>query len=190
MEQVALNSVLKSSQPLIQEITEKSHVDVNKCYQCGTCAAGCPVAYLSDYSPRQIVRMLQSGLVEDVFKSRMIWLCIGCGNCLSRCPRKIDVPHLHDTLRIISKEKGFPPAEKGVDVFIDSFLTTVRMTGRLYEAGLTMLYNTRSGNLMAGMDVAPHMMKLGKISPFPHLIKGRGEVARIFKKVQEAKGGK
>ncbi|RQD68410.1 MAG: 4Fe-4S dicluster domain-containing protein [Tindallia sp. MSAO_Bac2] len=190
MEQVALNSALKSSQPLNQEIAEKSHVDVKKCYQCGTCAAGCPVAYLADYSPRQIVRMLQNGLVEDVLKSRMIWLCIGCGNCLSRCPRKIDVPHLNDTLRIVSKEKGFPPAEKSVDVFNDSFLKTVQYTGRLYEAGLTMLYNTRSGNFMSGMDVAPHMMKLGKISPFPHLIKGRGEVSRIFKKVQEMKGGK
>ncbi len=190
MEQVVMNTTLEASQPIVEEVSKKSHVDIKQCYQCGTCAAGCPVGYLSDYSPRQIVRMLQTGLVEEVFKSKMIWYCIGCGNCLSRCPRKLDIPHLNDTLRILSKEKGYPPAEKGIDIFNDSFLKTVQHTGRLYEAGLTMLYNMRSGNFMAGMDVAPHMFKLGKISPFPHLIKNRKEVSQIFKKVNEMKGGK
>ncbi|PKM79426.1 MAG: heterodisulfide reductase subunit C, partial [Firmicutes bacterium HGW-Firmicutes-13] len=140
MEQVVLNTALEASQPFISEIISKSHVDIKKCYQCGTCAAGCPVGYLSDYSPRQVIRMLQTGLVEEVMKSHMIWLCIGCGNCVARCPRKLDIPHLNDTLRIISKEKGYTPAEKNVDVFNDSFLKTVQYTGRLYEAGLTMLY--------------------------------------------------
>lgn len=190
MEQVVMNTALKSSQPIIAEITEKSHVDVNRCYQCGTCAAGCPVSSFSDYTPRQVVKMLQTGLVEEVFKSQMIWLCVGCGNCVARCPRNLDIPHLHDTLRILSKEKGYPPAVKNVDVFNDSFLKTVEYTGRLYEAGLTMLYNMRSGNFMSGMDVAPHMFKLGKITPFPHMIKNRGEVSRIFKKIREQKGGK
>lgn len=190
MEQVAMNTALKASESTLSEIEHKSHVDVNGCFQCGTCAAGCPVTYISDYSPRQIVKMLQAGMVDEVFKARMIWLCVGCGNCYSRCPRNLNIPHLHDTLRILSKEKGYPVAEKNVDVFNDSFLKTVQYTGRLYEAGLTMLYNTRSGNFMSGMDVAPGMMKLGKISPFPHLIKGRKEVAKIFKKMREMKGAK
>ncbi len=73
---------------------------------------------------------------------------------------------------------------------IHSLKLCSQYTGRLYEAGLTMLYNTRSGNFMSGMDVAPHMFKLGKISPFPHLIKGRGEVSSIFKKIREMRGGK
>ncbi len=190
MEQVVMNTALKASEPMLSEIEQKSHVDVKKCYQCGTCAAGCPVSYTSDYSPRQVVKMLQAGLVDEVYKSHMIWLCVGCGNCVTRCPRNLNIPHLHDTLRILSKEKGYPCAEKNVDIFNDSFLKTVEYTGRLYEAGLTMLYNTRSRNFMAGMDVAPGMFMLGKISPFPHLIKGRKEVANIFKKMREMKGAK
>ena len=39
------------------------------CIQCGTCTASCPTAYAMDYTPRQLWRLIQLGLKEEVLRS-------------------------------------------------------------------------------------------------------------------------
>jgi heterodisulfide reductase subunit D len=61
------------------------------CIQCGTCSATCPTAFAMDYSPRQVWRMVQLGLRDEVLGSRTFWLCTTCKSCQVRCPRGIEL---------------------------------------------------------------------------------------------------
>jgi heterodisulfide reductase subunit D len=44
-----------------------------------------------DYSPRQVWRMVNLGLRDEVLNSRTYWLCTTCKSCQVRCPRGIDI---------------------------------------------------------------------------------------------------
>ena len=59
------------------------------CIQCGTCTASCPSAEAMDISPRQMWRMVQLGLEDEVLHSKTMWLCSVCYQCHVRCPRGI-----------------------------------------------------------------------------------------------------
>lgn len=133
------------------------------------------------------MRMLQLGLTEEVLKSSLIWLCVGCGNCVTRCPRNLNVPHLNDTLRIMAKEKGYI-AEKNVDVFSNIFLYTIEKFGRLFEGGLTMGFNMRTMQPFKDVIQAPRLIARGKLKAFPHVMKDRKQMKKLFKKVKEMRG--
>jgi heterodisulfide reductase subunit B len=54
-----------------------------RCFQCGTCTSGCPVARFSDaYRPLTIIRMAQLGLKERVLNSET--LCLGWAGTLKK----------------------------------------------------------------------------------------------------------
>ncbi|MBT9130948.1 MAG: hypothetical protein DDT40_00562 [candidate division WS2 bacterium] len=84
---------------LREAIEERSNQKLINCYQCGKCSAGCPSVHLMDVSPHEIVRMLQLGLIDDVFKVNSPWYCTSCFTCVSRCPRAIDIAKIMEALR-------------------------------------------------------------------------------------------
>jgi len=168
----------------------EKHVDVlsRKCYQCGKCSAGCPVADEMDLTPSMVMRLLQTESPvndEKLLRSHSIWLCLTCEMCLCRCPMEIDIPNVMDFLRQKSiKEKKVNPEAKNIIAFHKSFLNSIRLTGRLFEFGLTLDYKRRSMALMQDVLLAPRMITRGKLHFIPEIIKGRAHVARIFKKTK------
>lgn len=78
--------------------------EVKSCFQCGVCSGACPVAFAGDYSPREILRMINLGM-DKAINSSTIWLCISCYLCTERCPMRIDVAKVMLTLRRISIEQ-------------------------------------------------------------------------------------
>ncbi len=76
------------------------------CIQCGTCSATCPTAFAMDYSPRQVWRMVNLGLRDEVLNSRTYWLCTTCKSCQVRCPRGIDIMESMIALKEYSVEKA------------------------------------------------------------------------------------
>jgi heterodisulfide reductase subunit C len=169
----------------------EQHVEVKaqKCYQCGKCSAGCPVAEDMDFPPSMVLRLLQTELPandEKVLKSYSIWLCVTCEMCLSRCPMEIDIPSMMDFLRQKSRsEKKVNPKAKNIISFHKSFLNSIKYTGRLYELGLILDYKRQSLNMMQDVALAPKMLSTGKLHIFPEIIKGTPQVARIFKKTSK-----
>ena len=170
------------------EITMDTGVIINKCYQCGKCSAGCPVATEMDYPPSLVMRMLQTddpSHYDKLLKSMSIWLCVSCEMCLTRCPMEIDIPVLMDYMRQKSyKAKKTNPQAKKIISFHKSFLDSINYTGRLYEMGLIVDYKMRTGAMTQDVAVAPKMFIKGKLNPVPELIKGRKKVAAIFNRVQ------
>jgi heterodisulfide reductase subunit C2 len=168
----------------------EKHVDVlsRKCYQCGKCSAGCPVAEEMDLTPSMVMRLLQTETpVNDdkILRSYSIWLCVTCEMCLGRCPMEIDIPSLMDFLRQKSlKEKKVNPKAKNIIAFHKSFLNSIRLTGRLFELGLTLDYKRRTMTLLQDILLAPRMISRGKLHFIPEIIKGKGHLGKIFKKTK------
>ena len=176
------------------EVSLDTGVIINKCYQCGKCSAGCPVATEMDYPPSLAMRMLQTDdpiHFDKLLKSMTIWLCVSCEMCLTRCPMEIDIPVIMDYLRQKSlKAKKTNPQAKKIISFHKSFLDSINYTGRLYEMGLIVDYKMRTGAMMQDVLIAPKMFIKGKLNPIPEVIKGRKKIAAIFDKIQNQKDSK
>jgi heterodisulfide reductase subunit C len=58
------------------------------CLNCGICTATCPSAHFYDFSPREIVQLLWTENVEQIYDAMQekIWACAQCMTCASRCP--------------------------------------------------------------------------------------------------------
>lgn len=186
MEGMELSSTAKRNQEEIKELEKKAGVNITDCYQCGKCSAGCPVAFAMDKTPRQIIRLLQLGLLEEALKSRTIWLCATCQTCSTRCPRDVDLAALMEVTRQLAKKKGIV-AERNIDVFNDIFLSNVKMFGRSPEVLLSALYNLRSGKLFQDVDSVPKLFSSGKAHVIPGRVKDRKAVRRIFEKCLEGR---
>jgi len=170
-------------------IEKHAEVAARKCYQCGKCSAGCPVAGEMDFPPSMVMRMLQTETPENdekLLRSYSIWLCVTCEMCLGRCPMEIDIPKVMDFLRQRSlKERKANPKAKNIIAFHKSFLNSIKYTGRLFELGLTLDYKRRSLTLMQDVALAPRMISRGKLHFIPEIIKGRPHLVKIFKKTNK-----
>lgn len=81
-----------------------------RCFSCGTCVAGCPVAGATErYNPRRIVRMALLGMREEVLTSEFVWLCSACYTCYERCPQDVHIPELMNAIRNIAVREGHVP---------------------------------------------------------------------------------
>src|SRR5512140_1202619 len=59
-------------------VSTQSHQNVNRCFDCARCTAGCPVAFAMEHGPHRILEMVRFGLQDAVLASPDIWLCAGC----------------------------------------------------------------------------------------------------------------
>lgn len=155
-------------------------IDVQACYQCGRCSAGCPIADFFDLQTMEVVRLAAYGMEEKLLESHTIWLCAACDTCATRCPNNIDITSLMDLLRALARRKGKAAAEPRIPQFHQSFLDSVKRWGRTYEIGMIAGYKLRSGDLMGDMKLGMSMFMKGKLKLLPHGIEGKGEVQEIF----------
>lgn len=173
----------------ISEIRSKVGVNVNRCYQCGKCSAGCALADDMDYPPSLVMRMLQTNDAANynsLLQSETIWLCVSCQNCLTRCPMEIDIPQLMDYMREKSLEnKAINKKSSQIVSFHKAFLDSVKFTGRLYEIGLVAGYKARTMNLLQDVNIAPKMFSKGKLPILPEMVEDKKQMASIFSKTKK-----
>lgn len=167
----------------IRQVEKASGQRMSRCYQCGNCSASCAYTYVYDYPVNQIMRLVQLGQRETVLKSRSIWLCATCQACTTRCPNNIDVARIMEALRVMSREQK-TVSESDIKIFFDEFLRSVKTFGRVFETGLLPTYNFKAGKLFTDMDLAPKVLKKGKLAILPPRMQGRKEVAEIFKRFE------
>lgn len=175
-----------SQKALLARLEKEAGTSINLCYQCGKCTAGCPAAFAMDYPPRQVIRLLQLGLMEEALQAKSIWVCASCETCSSRCPRGVDIASLMDTMRREALKRG--QTDKKVAAFNKAFLSNVKNFGRTYEAGLLLQYNLTTGQLFKDMTLGLPMMQRGKVSVLPERIKARDEMKKIFERAEKLGG--
>jgi heterodisulfide reductase subunit C len=174
---------------LLSEVQAHTGIDVRTCYQCGKCTAGCPIAYEMDYPPSQIMRGIQLGMRDVVLSSRTIWLCAACETCSTRCPQEVDPAGVMDALRQIAYTEGIASHERDIPLFHRLFLGTIRMFGRVFEAGMIGFYNVLSGHYTKDVAMAPKLLLKGRLSLLPERHRNSKELRRIFAMARELEGG-
>jgi ferredoxin len=75
---------------LLAEIKQYGDVNIDACFNCGTCTAICPLSSTETPFPRNSIRMLQLGLRDRLRQSTDPWLCYYCGECSQTCPRQAE----------------------------------------------------------------------------------------------------
>ena len=182
-----------------RKVREESGVDVNLCYQCGKCAAGCPVAYEMDLTPTQIIHAVRLGQKDLVFNSRTMWLCAACETCTTRCPQEVDIARIMDTVKIIAQREKVKTKVPEIRAFYNVTLQNIRWFGRMYEMGVIMMLKLmilkiKPQDLFKDLLLAPQMFKKGKLKLMPTRTntKAMKEIFSRVKKMEaeQAKGAK
>ena len=101
------------------------------CIQCGICSGSCTTSLAAEFSPRQVIELVQLGLGEKTLSTPSIWTCVFCRTCTVRCPQGIDIPELMSSLRIMAVRRGALRREDRNLKFHQAFWKILRANGRL-----------------------------------------------------------
>jgi heterodisulfide reductase subunit C2 len=133
---IPLDERVESRRDFIKEVRKMPGGErILECIQCGSCAGGCPVMFAMDYSPMQIIKMINLGMKEEVLSSSTIWLCSSCYTCASRCPRDVSFATLAMSLKNRAIRDNLVKDDSKVK-FHRSFFQVVDKYGRSYEPEL------------------------------------------------------
>lgn len=113
------------------------------CIQCGTCSASCPTAYAMDHTPRQLWKLIQLGLKDEVVNSRTFWLCTTCKACTVRCPRGIDLTQTMLMLKEYAIRESLNVPE-GIGVLRETVTTNYNISGDDNQTRLIWAENLES----------------------------------------------
>lgn len=164
-------------------VQEHSGEPILSCYYCQKCTAGCPTAYVMDYKPAQLLRLIQLGQKQKVLGSTAIWMCVGCEACGTRCPNEIRLAPVMDTLRHMALAEKYAP-EPAVYALHRSFLDSIRMWGRVHELSMLMEYKLRSRDLFSDLAMGVDLVRKGKISFLPERVKQLAEVRKLYEEAE------
>ena len=157
------------------------------CMQCGTCTASCPNGFAMDVTPRAMWRMIQFGMLDEIFASHTYWMCSACYTCTLRCPRGLNLTSAMASLKRLSMltRRG-----RRDGAFYRAFMDNVEAHGRVQETGMMSgFFLKRLDDPLLPLRFLPLGMKMlrrGKV----HLPgRGRGGVLKpLFAKARELEG--
>ena len=186
--------------PLMEEVVQRSGQTLVACYQCRRCAAGCPVGEETGYvTPDRLIRMITLGDREDALNNELVWKCVSCYTCGTRCPNDIQTARITETLKKMAKEEHIVPLRPEVAHFHDSFVKSGLRWGRVNEMEFINSYefknfwmNLKRMKFKAIYDESMTQAKLG-LALFRHKrlhfgflsSKGRKEIKRLNKRNKE-----
>jgi heterodisulfide reductase subunit C2 len=168
---------------LKKAVEEMSGVNLNLCFQCRKCSAGCPVAGAAESAPSEVIRRLHLGAGDELLESKLVWMCLSCETCYGRCPMQINFAAVIDALRSLSIAKGTRAPRGNMPLFNRMFLENVRIFGRSYDLSMIAGYKLGSGKLMDDAEKFPSMLIKGKMAVLPPSGADRRAVRRIFDRV-------
>jgi heterodisulfide reductase subunit C2 len=159
---------------------------LRSCIQCGTCTASCPSAEAMDLTPRQMWRMVNLGLEDEVLHSKTIWLCTICYQCHARCPRGIPLTETIAKLKHLAIQKKIEKYRESTN-FYKAFSDVMRIYGRMREMEFMARYflTTNPFEALGYATMGLTMFSRGKIKPELPKLAGEGRLDRLFKRVAE-----
>jgi heterodisulfide reductase subunit C len=175
-----------SARAFAAKISQMIGQNIDGCYQCGKCTAGCPVAYTMEIPPHEMIRLVQLGRKEEALASHTIWLCASCETCTSRCPKNIDVAAVMDGLRVLAFRQGQTKAEKEITLFHKLFLQVVGRFGRVNDLRLMGKYNLLTLNPLKDWRLGQKLFSKGKLRLSTPPVKGVKELQEILHRVQSS----
>lgn len=168
-------------------LARRTGLSAARCYQCGKCTAGCPMAAEMPIPVHRILRLVQLDERQRVLTDPSIWMCLTCETCTARCPNEVDPAALIDGLRALSLAEYPGAGPRAITAFNSAFINEVARHGRMFELGLIGAYKMRTGKLFDDVLLGPATMMRGKLGFVPHSIKGAADVRRIVDACRKAK---
>jgi quinone-modifying oxidoreductase, subunit QmoC len=143
------------------------------CIQCGTCSGTCPVAGYMDYTPRQIIAMINQDMKDEVLESNTFWYCASCYYCTVRCPQEINITELMYGLKRYSIWKGKHKEGLVGPTFSEAFVKMIIRSGRSYEPILAPSYIFTFGmrDMLLEVQGATELLLKGRLPILPPRIK-------------------
>ncbi len=163
---------------------------IKNCLQCGTCTGACPVSYAMDITPRETIALFRAGMLEEILKSKTIWICASCYSCTVRCPMGIRVTDTLYALKRLAMETKIFPSNFPVNVLAKAFIENVKKYGRNYELGLGMRYYLKASpmKLIGSANFGMNMLKHDRLGILPKPIKNVAAVRAIIARAEKSGG--
>jgi len=161
--------------------------ELRSCIQCGTCSGVCPLSIYMDYSPRQIIGMVRSGLKDKVLRSRTIWLCASCYACAVECPKKIRITDIMYQLKQRAIRERIYPRFFPIPVLAQEFNKMARSRGRVTENVLAavMFLKTTWWSAFGMWRLGLGLVMRGRFPFHLESIKRKDELKRMLKTVDD-----
>jgi heterodisulfide reductase subunit C2 len=188
----------ESARPFAEEVAERSGQKLLTCYQCRRCAAGCPVSeQVGSWTPDRLIRLIVLGDRTGALANPLVWKCVSCYTCGTRCPNDIQTGRITETLKKMAAESGVAPVVPKIKHFHDRFMNSALRWGRVNELEFMGFYelDTTLDSVSAGAwreviaemaaqtkNFALPMLKTGRLHPELPSFHGRRELARLAKK--------
>ncbi|MBF0329264.1 MAG: 4Fe-4S dicluster domain-containing protein [Nitrospirae bacterium] len=178
----------------LKEVSERSGQNLQACYQCRRCAAGCPVADDTGVTPDRLIRMIVMGDRDQASNNLLVWKCVSCYTCGTRCPNNIHTARINETLKQMAKEKSLQPLDVKIAAFHGAFMKSASHFGRINEMEFMGLYEIKASGeemkrgglsaviaeMMAQAKLGIEMMKRKRMHFGFSRIKGMDEIKRLF----------
>ena len=186
---------------LVNEVIQRSGQNILACYQCRRCAAGCPVGDDAGVTPDRLIRLIVMGDRSAALQNQLVWKCVSCYTCGTRCPNEIHTARVTETLKKMGKEEHLAPLSPKVKTFHDAFCTAAKHMGRVNEMEFMGLYEMQNtlhelskANLKGIVEELKGQAKMGlamtqkKRMHFGiEKVKDRQELKRLFKMAKDKK---
>jgi heterodisulfide reductase subunit C len=181
---------LKIDASFSEVVQTSAGLNVNACFQCRKCTNGCPVTFVMDIYPDQVIRLVLLGQKERVLNCSTIWVCSACETCTTRCPNEVDIAGTMDALKELAVKEGIEIPEPKTYAFHKAFLGDIRKRGRMFEGKMMQSYLLKSGELFRKLadgsikeeiNLGWNMLKRGRLPLFPKGIKAKKEIKEILK---------
>ncbi len=196
-----MESVLEFDQTkakaLSDEVIERSGQNLYACYQCRRCASACAVGdETKGFTPDLLIRMITTGDMENALNNELVWKCVSCYACGTRCPNEIQTGRITETLKKMAKEKNIEPLNTKVAHFHHEFFNSGLRWGRVNEMEFMGFYeiknfidDIKNKNFNAIIDelktqsaLAQKMVKKKRLHFGFTSAKGRKEIKKLLKK--------
>ncbi len=160
---------------------------IKRCIQCGTCTGSCPVSYAMDISPRELIALFREGQMEEILRSRTIWICASCYACTTRCPSGIKITDLMYALKRTAMSREYRSRAPQVQILANLFVKNLMSYGRLHEGTLIARYYLRMGvwKMFGLASLGMKMFKTQRIALLPRKIASHEALSKIIRKAQE-----
>jgi len=186
--------------PFLQEVMARSGQMLTACYQCRRCAAGCTVGDETHYfTPNILIRTIILGDRQKALSNELVWKCVSCYTCGTRCPNNIQTARITETLKKMAKEAHLEPLLPKVSAFHDAFVESGLRWGRVNEMEFMGIYEmknalreSRQKNYAAIVEEIKCQARLG-IAMFKRkrmhsgflMAKGRKEIKALYRKARQ-----
>ena len=186
---------------LVDEVMKRSGQNILACYQCRRCAAGCPVGDETGMTPDRLIRLIIMGDRSAALQNQLVWQCVSCYTCGTRCPNEIHTARVTETLKKMAKEDHLAPLSPKVKTFHDAFCTAAKHMGRVNEMEFMGLYEMQNtlhelsrANVKGIAEELKSQAKMGltmtqkkRMHFRVEKVKDRSELKRLFKMAKSRK---